>query len=237
MPFVPIGKPGVQSTSYFATPREVFYGNRQFAQFLPLPLTIDGTLSSNAGNAPYTWLLFAGTLMGRETTSRKYRNSVIGLSAGAALATDTLITTDVNTVAEVARLIGVAGGNVQLTFTGPPTPGGVVAATSVTASAATGTTITLTGQIGAAKVIGSLIQPADGSQQILSILCDLWGQKIIDGSNTTRVDVFEAQLWNGGGIINSQNIVNYPTDVSLIAYIKSSLRVNIADAHFSDDWM
>ena len=162
---------------------------------------------------------------------------MIGLSAGAALATDTLITTDVNTVAEVARLIGVAGGNVQLTFTGPPTPGGVVAATSVTASAATGTTITLTGQIGAAKVIGSLIQPADGSQQILSILCDLWGQKIIDGSNTTRVDVFEAQLWNGGGIINSQNIVNYPTDVSLIAYIKSSLRVNIADAHFSDDWM
>jgi hypothetical protein len=236
MPFVPVGKPGVQSTSYFATPREIFYGNRQFAQFLPLPLTVDGTLSSNAGNAPYTWLLFAGTLMGRETSSRKYRNSIIGLSSAAALSTDSVITSDTNTVAEVARLISVTGGNVGLTFTGPPAADGVVAAASVTASAATGATITLTGEIGAAKVSGSLIQPADGSQAILTILCDLWGQKIIDGSNTTRVDVLEAQLWNGGGIVNSQNIVNYPADPSLIAYIKSSLRANVADAHFSDDW-
>ena len=236
MPLVLVGKPGVQSTSYFATPREVFYGNRQFAQLLPLPITIDGTLSSNPGNAPYAWLLFAGTLMGRQSTSRKYRNSVIGLSSAAAVSTDTTITSDANTVAEVARLIGLASGNVALTLTGPPTSGGVVAATSVTASAASATTITLTGQIGAAKIAGSLLQPADGSQQITTLLCDLWGQKIVDGSNTTRVDVFAAQLWNGGGIINSQNIVNYPADASLIAYIKAALRANIADAHFSDDW-
>lgn len=57
---VPNAKPGVLST-YTSTPREVFLANRQFAQFIAQPVTIDGSLSGNPLNAPFDWLLYAGT--------------------------------------------------------------------------------------------------------------------------------------------------------------------------------
>src|ERR1700712_4189150 len=131
---VPNGKPGVLS-SYTAIPREVFSANRQFAQFIAAPLTIDGTLSGNALNAPYTWLLFAGTLLGRVTASGKYANSIIGLTSAAYVHTggsNTTISTDVNTAAEIVRRIGTSG---TFKLTGPPAANGTVATQTVTYSA------------------------------------------------------------------------------------------------------
>jgi len=58
---------------------------------------------------------------------------------------------------------------------------------------------------------------------------------VIDALNSTRLDVFDPELWAGGGIVNTGMIVNYPADPSLKAWLKSSIRTLIADAKFQDD--
>ncbi len=233
---VPNGKPGVLP-SYTATPREVFLANRQFAQFVASPVTIDGTLSGNALNAPYSWLLFAGTLLGRVMASGKYANSIIGLTSAAYAHTggsNTTISTDVNTAAELVRRIGVSG---TLKLTGPATAGGTVATQTVTYSAVNTSTgaITITA-LGADAVVGSLIQPADGSETIVTVLCDAWGKKVADQLNTSRVDVLDAQLLAAGGTINTAVIVNYPADASLKTWVKAAIKQTCPGVNFSDDF-
>ena len=234
---VPSGKPGVLQT-YLAVPREIFLANRQFAQFVAQPVTVDGTLSSNPQNAPYTWLLFAGTVMGRVTATGKYANSIIG-SLTAAYAhgggSNTSLTTDVNTAAEIVRRLGTSG---SLKLTGPPTAGGTVATQVVTYSAVNTTTgvITITAT-GADAVSGSYLQPTDGSENPVTLICDAWGTKVADQLNTTRVDVFDAQLLAAGGTINVANIVSYPTDTSMKAWLKSSIKAACPAVNFSDDFV
>ena len=120
---IPQGKPGVVG-NYDSQPREVFYSGREFAQFWAPPVTIDGTNSSNPLNSPYTWLLWAGTPMGRITATGKYANSILGLTGAAAASGATSITTDVNTAAEIVRRIGATG---TFKLTGPPAAAGTVA--------------------------------------------------------------------------------------------------------------
>jgi hypothetical protein len=233
---VPNGKPGVFST-YTATPREVFLANRQFAQFVAGPVTVDGTLSGNPLNAPFTWLLFAGTAMGRVTATGKYANSIIG-STTAAYAhsggSNTTLTTDVNTAAEIVRRIGNSG---TFKLTAPPAASGTVATQTVTFSAVNPSTgaITITA-LGADAISGAFIQPTDGSESIVTLLCDAWGTKVVDQLNTTRVDVFEAQLLAGGGTINVASIVNYPTDSSMKAWMKAAIKTACPGVNFSDDF-
>jgi hypothetical protein len=233
---VPNGKPGVLPT-YSAIPREVFLANKQFAQFVASPVTIDGTLSSNPLNAPYTWLLWAGTAMGRVSATGKYANSILGTTTAAYAhggGSNTTLTTDVNTAAEIVRRIGSSG---TFKLTAPPAAGGTVATQVVTFSAVNTTTgaITITA-LGADAISGALIQPTDGSESIVTLLCDTWGKKISDQLNATRVDVLEAQLLAAGGTINTAVIVNYPTDPSLKAWIKSSIKAACPGVNFSDDF-
>src|ERR1700677_1682518 len=136
----PQGKPGVVG-NYDSQPREVFYSGREFAQFWAPPVTIDGTNSSNPLNAPYVWLLWAGTPMGQITATSKYANSVIGLTGAAAASAATSISTDVNTAAEIVRRIGASG---TFKLTGPPATGGTVATQVVTYSAVNTTTGVIT---------------------------------------------------------------------------------------------
>ena len=233
---VPNGKPGVQQT-YLAVPREVFLANRQFAQFVAQPVTVDGTLSSNPHNAPFTWLLFAGTVMGRVTATGKYANSIIGSTTAAyghSGGSSTTLTTDVNTAAEIVRRIGASG---TFKLAGPPTAGGTMATQVVSFSAVNTNTgaITITAT-SADAISGSFIQPTDGSETPVTVICDTWGTKVSDQLNTTRVDVFDAQLLAAGGTINTAVIVNYPTDASLKAWIKSAIRATCPGTNFSDDF-
>ena len=233
---VPNAKPGVLP-AYSASPREVFLSNRQFAQFVAGPITIDGTLSGNPLNAPYDWLLFAGTAMGRVTASGKYAPSIIGATTVAYAHVgggNTSITTDVNTAKEIVRRIGTSG---TFKLTGPPAAAGTVATQTVTFSAintATGV-VTITA-IGADAISGSFIQPADGSETVVSLLCDAYGKKVTDQLNSTRVDVFEAQLLAAGGTLNVGSIVNYPTDASLKTWFKTALKATCPGVNFSDDF-
>jgi hypothetical protein len=229
---IPQGKPGVVG-NFTSQPREVFYSGRQFAQFWAPPVTVDGTNSSNPLNTPYIWLLWAGQMLGRVTATNKYANSVLGLSTAAAAASATSLTTDVNTAAEIVRRIGAAG---TFKLTGPPAAAGTVATQVVTYSAVNLTTgvITCTA-LSAAAISGSLIQPTDGSETILTLLCETNGLQIIDQTHTNRVDVFCGTLLAGGGTINTGMIVDYPTDSSLKAYVKAALRTTCPGVTFLDD--
>lgn len=362
---VPTGKPGVQPTTYTTTPRDVFYGQSQMAQYLPFPATIDGTNSYNMLNQPYNWLLYAGTLLGQITSSKKFAPAILGTTTQALGGGQTTLQTDVNTALGIT-LRADMGTSGTLTLTGPPTPGGVVRSrtatysavntstgaitiTALNVAAVTGTnqvnslvtvdstgsgTFTLTvegittaaitysataatlntninGQLDAtfgtgnivssgaslAAIIltgtagtyakrpigliqatilagstqytlngsgavgvpstcpvttpgvvasaadsgefisGSLIQPNDGSQTIKTMVIDKNGTKVVDQLNTTRVDVFDGQLWGGGGVIDVGYIVYYPTDTSLQAYVKAQIRSFVNWAVFSDDYV
>jgi hypothetical protein len=229
---IPQGKPGVVG-NFTSQPREVFYSGRQFAQFWAPPVTVDGTNSSNPLNAPYTWLLWAGQLMGRVTATNKYANSVLGLATAAAASAATSITTDVNTAAEIVRRIGASG---TFKLTGPPAAAGTVATQVVTYSAVNLTTgvITCTA-LSSAAISGSLIQPTDGSETILTLLCETDGLQIVDQTHTNRVDVFCGTLLAGGGTINTGMVVDYPTDPSLKAYVKAAVRTTCPGVTFLDD--
>jgi hypothetical protein len=228
----PQGKPGVTG-NFVSQPREVFYSGRQFAQFWAPPVTVDGTNSSNPSNAPFTWLLWAGMPMGRITSSGKYANSILGLTTVAAASAATSITTDVNTAAEIVRRIGASG---TFKLTGPPAAAGTVATQVVTYSAVNVSTgvITCTAT-SAATVVGSLIQPTDGSESILTLLCETNGLQIIDQTHTNRVDVFCGTLLAGGGTVNTGMIVNYPADVSLKVFVKNAIRAASPGVTFLDD--
>ena len=232
----PSGKPGVLP-SYTATPREIFAANRSFAQFIAAPVTIDGTLSGNALNAPYAWLLFAGTLLGRVTATGKYANSIIGLTSAAYAhggASNGVLQTDANTAAEVLRRVGPAG---TLQITGAAPSGGALVTETITYTAVN----TTTGQIaitpGTADLnAGALIQPTDGSQTPVTLICDAYGVRVADPLSGQRLDTFDAQLLAAGGTINTFVIVNYPPDGSVKAYLKSSLRQTCPGVNFSDDF-
>lgn len=226
------GKPGVL-TSYTATPRELFYNNRLLANFIPGPVTVDGTASGNAQNDPYSWLLFAGMPMGRVTSSGKYATSIIGLTTASALSSATSFTVSTAAAKELVRRIGSSG---SCKIVSPPSAGGTVATLSVTYSAVnTSTGVVTCSALSAAVISGAIVAPADGSQTPVTLTCDPYGLKVIDAVNTTRVDVFDAQLWAGGGIVNTGMIVDYPSDTSLIAWLKAAIRTNVPDAKFSDD--
>jgi hypothetical protein len=231
---VPTGKPGVLS-SYTAVPREVFSANRQFAQFVASPATIDGNASGNPLNAPTTGVLFAGTLMGRITATSKYANSILGsITTAYAHTGGTTIQTDVNTAAEIVRRIGATG---TFKLTGPPTAGGTVATQVLTYSAVNVTTGVITVTAGSADaVVGSFIQPTDGSETIVTLLCDTWGVRIIDPVSGLRVDVLEPQLLAAGGTINVGSILNYPADASMKAWVKAGIRSACPAVNFSDDF-
>lgn len=229
---VPNGKPGVL-LNLTATPREVFYSGRHFAQYVALPITVDGNLTSCPFNAPYIFQILAGTLMGRVTATQKFSNSVLGLTSSAVVSGATTVQTDVNTAAEIVRRIGASG---TFKLTGPPVASGTVATQVVTYTAVNTSTGAITcSATSAASVSASLIQPTDGSDAILTMVGDLYGIKVTDQTNVNRVDVFDPQLLLGGGTINSQMIVNYPTDPSLQAYVKSAIKAFTNKVTFSDD--
>lgn len=227
------GKPGVQAP-VSATPKEVFYAGRERAQFIPVPVTVDGTRTKDATNTPYVWQVNAGQLMGKVTSGGKYASSVLGLTTAASLASATTVTVGLATAVEIVRRIGASG---TFKLVGPPTAAGTNAVTTVTFSAVNvGTGAITCSAITPAVVSGALISPTDGSEVITTVVCDPYGIKTVDMYNTVNVDVFAAQLLNGGGVINVGQITNYPADTSIRTYIKNALRTACAGVTFSDDF-
>lgn len=154
---VPTGKPGVLTT-YQSSPRDIFLGNGDSAKTLPMPATIDGTLSSNPANTPYTWLLFAGMVMGLVTATKKFANAILGATSASLGGGQTTLNTDANTATELVRRVGASG---TFTLTGPPTPSGPssgVRSRTITYSAVNTTTGAITITADAAGAVSAVNQ-------------------------------------------------------------------------------
>src|SRR5947209_6364097 len=185
---IPItGLPGV-GTAHTATPREILAGNVQLAQYVPGLKIIDGSKSRDPLNTNDVDVLRAGLLLGKITASAKYAPSILGVLTVAAAGAATSLTVAPAVATEIVRRIGAAG---TFKLTGPPAAAGVVATQTVTFSAVnTSTGVITCTAIGAAAIVGSFLQPTDGSETPICLLGNRWGIKVTDMGGTST-DVLE----------------------------------------------
>lgn len=212
------GLPGVRADRD-ADFRIVCKGDERFTRELAI---IDGSESRDPLNTDYLWNLRAGMLMGKITSGGKYAPSVLGVLT-AAFDTDasdpTEMTVSAATATEIVRRIGTSG---TFNLIGPPAAAGVVATTTVTFSAvdtATGA-ITVTDP-GVDKIAGAFIAPTDGSQTPRGVIGNGHGIRVVD-EDFDDIDVpFPNMLI--GGYLDSSQIINWPSDTSLQAWVKAAL--------------
>jgi hypothetical protein len=217
--------PGLYTGNSFTTRQVV----RQLSTrvYLPSNVIIDGSLSRDIGSSP-TSILRAGVLMGKITTGGKYRPSIIGTINGAiSAATVTSVTVAAATATEIARLIAVAGGNVSLRIFGPPSAAGTNAATTITVTAASGTTLTVSSVALPAYVDKSIIQPTDGSQLPLTVVEGPAGIDVTAADATTNIDQMLGRWLAGADVYSDQIIAGAlamtDLDASLQTWIKQQL--------------
>lgn len=219
MPTAVNGLPGIKSLRT-ASSRRVFLG--ESALYLPAGRIIAGSVSRDPLNTGDLDVLRAGMLMGKITSGGKYAPSIIGVTTNAEAAGSTSIEAAAAVVTELVRRVGASG---TFKLTGPPTANGTVTTETVTYSAASGTTITCTA-IAAAHVAGSFIQPTDGSETPLTFIGDGYGIKVTD-EDSANIDV-PFHNFAIGGVVDSSQLINWPSDTSLQAWIWA--RLNSIDA-------
>jgi hypothetical protein len=240
------GLPGIHlerltTGNYTAVPKEVFKTRATFAAMLSnAPRLIDGGLSRDtiSSTNPGQWtVLGAGSLLGRVTATGRYASSVIGLTTVNYVSGGTSLTVSLATAAELVRRIGTSG---TFKLTGPPSANGTIATTVVTYSAVNlATGVVTVSNIGVNYLLGSLVQPSDGSETIKTFVPDKYGMKVTeDAGGVTNLIVPFPQLPQSGVVIASA-LLGYPTDVvnlqTLQAYIKAALRVSAGPFSFDDD--
>ena len=81
---------------------------------------------------------------------------------------------------------------------------------------------------------GSFIMPTDGSETPIGMIPDGSGLKVTD-EDSVSVDTPLPKLLIGGAV-DTNGIVNYPTDTSLITWLKAALRAVGGAYSFSDDF-
>jgi len=204
------GLPGVRSPRSVA--HRIVFRDGVFDCELSGGKVIDGTLSRDQGNTGDVDVLRAGKLMGKVTSSGKYAPSVLGVTGGA-YSGGTSLTVSSAAAAEIVRRIGATG---TFKIAGPPSAGGALAVETVTYSAVSGTTVTITALTNA-YVSGSLILPTDGSENMTTLIPDGHGVKVTDVDGTSQ-DTYFDRLPIGGVILASQ-IVDWPSDTALRAFI------------------
>jgi hypothetical protein len=173
----------------------------------------DGTLALTPNIA---WNATDATVLSNANTALDTATGVVGgLVATAIAATDT----DLGFVITFAGT-GYAG------LTGPTTGGSwplIEVHTLFTSNTGANVVRTTTGVTGAFAA-GSFIQPTDGSETIRAFISDLdgYGVKVtdIDGTSLASVDFPRLPI---SGVIDSSQLINWPSDTSLRAHIVSSL--------------
>jgi len=233
--FNPItGLPGIGS-SITATPREVLAGNIQQAQYLPGMHILDGNNCADPGNSNPDGtfnpdVLRAGNILGKLSSSGKYANSIIGLTPTPLATSSTSFTLSISAAQEILRRFGAAG---ALTLTGQNSTNSASLANvtsqtlpfaNVTIGTASATVTLATNAAPVPALAGALVQPADGSQTPIAILADKWAIKVTD-LNGNRVNVPADSILLSGHV-KTANVVNYPTNAALVAWLKSQLNAN-----------
>ncbi|RLC38154.1 hypothetical protein DRH27_02950 [Candidatus Falkowbacteria bacterium] len=213
-----------------ATPRIVFK-TMQGAQMFPGGKIIDGSKSRDPSNTGDVDVLLAGLLMGKITSGGKYAPSIIGPLTSAYAASDVRFKVGTAVATEIARRIGSTG---SVKVTGPPAANGTVATSTMAFTAVDATTgyVTITA-LGTAFADGSFIQPTDGSETIKTFIPNQTGIKVTSDDSANANIQFP--LMPVGGQLDASQIGNYPSDTSLIAYIKAALRASSLGFVFDDD--
>lgn len=194
-----------------------------YLDMLPGGLVLDGAKTRDPDNPDYSAdgataqkRLRAGLLVGQVTASGKYANSILGVLQAAYTSGGTELTVTAAQAAEIVRRVGSSG---SLKAIGPPTAAGTVATTSVTFSdvdTATGV-ITVT-DLGVDKIAGTFIAATDGSQTPLTFLPDGW--ELIVPDQDGDLPFPQPPI---AGNVNASNLLPWPSDSSLKAWVRSSL--------------
>lgn len=84
--------------------------------------------------------------------------------------------------------------------------------------------------------VGSLVQPVDGSETIRGILDMEGGLKVtdVDGTNL-NVECRRLIVGSGSGVVDASQIIDYPTEATVQAWIKAALRAVGSGYTFDDD--
>lgn len=217
--------PGI-ATARTASHRALFLQRSE--TFLAGGKMIAGGASRDPGNTPDISNLRIGLLMGKISTVVNslgtvgaYAPSIIGVTTNAEAVGSTAIEAAAAVVTELVRRCGSTG---TFTLVGPPTANGVVDQETVTYSAASGTSITVTA-LTKAFVAGSFICPTDGSQTPISFIPDTEGFGVLvtdqDGNSVTAVDFPKFPV---SGIVDSSQLLPvFPSDTSLRAWLLARL--------------
>ena len=203
------------------TQRTAVYGLVTIGQeeFFPGGIVIDGANSRDPLNSSYPYELRAGVLLGKISASGKYGASVLGVTTAAVAAGATSLSVAPAVAQEIVRRIGNTG---SFKLTGPATAGGTVA-TQVAAFTAVNTTsgaVTVNAMT-AACVAGAFVQPTDGSETPLTFVPNGYPLRVVN-YDQLNIDVPEARC-PIGGVVRSKNIVNWPTDPALMAWVVAAL--------------
>lgn len=183
--------------------------------FLAGSYVISGTSSRDPGNSASSILsLRPGLLMGKITTGGFYAPSIIGPIGAAYTSGGTSLTVTAAVGAEIVRRFGASG---TFTLLGAATAGGTQTSDTVTYSAVSGTTVTVT-NIGANRISGSFIMPTDGSQTPLTYLSD--GYNIVIPDDSSDVPFPRVII---SAVVDVANLINWPTDATLKTFIRTSL--------------
>lgn len=207
--------PGIRSERTY-TPREVLVGPNG-AQYLEQGKIISGAVSRDPLNTGDIVTLRPGLLLGEITSGGEYAPSILGTLSANFTATTFAMTVSAATATELSRRIGTSG---TFKLTGPPSSAGTVATSSVSYSAVNTTTGVITNITTLpAFISGSLIQPNDGSETPTVILDEHVRVTDVDGND---LDVSGAKLLRAG-MIQSAQVINYPSDTSLKTWLKGTL--------------
>ncbi len=206
------------------------------AAYLPAGKTINGTVSRDPLNTGDVQYLRAGLLMGKITSGGKYAPSIMGVLTTAydkdsSTGASGVIQVSAATATEMVRRTGATG---TFRILGPPTANATTATETFAATAINVTTgvVSIGGTFLAADyVAGSFIQPNDGSQTPLGMLGDGDPLKVTDDAEV-NANVQLARFLIGG-IIDSSQILNWPSDTSLRNWVRATLNGGVVDLNMT----
>ncbi len=231
------GQPGILSERV-ATPRRILFGGKADGTLLFFPggVTIDGDLSRDLGQSSVDQgVLRAGKLMGKVSADGKYAPAIIGELNGAYTGAESEIDVGVAIATEIVRT-----GVTTISLVGPEVadtaPVNTEIATIISVDTGAGT-VDITGtELTNDFIVGSWVGLGNGAE-VPRMLCeDEYGVRVTD-RDAVSVDVDWSRCLNAGTLDVGQ-IVDYPTDVALIEFLKDTLRQTTRGLfQFSDDYI
>lgn len=208
-----IGRPGIGAS---VTAQRLNVSRDGGLSFFPGGGTIKGTKARDSGNSASIQSLRPGLLMGKITTGGYYAPSIIGVMTAAAAAAATTVNISAAQATELVRRIGSTG---TLRFVGPPSAAGTVATFTKTYSAVNTTTGDVTvSALDAALIAGSFVTDNDGSQTPATFIPD--GHNILIPDDSADVNFPRIPV---AGIVDVDQLINWPSDTSLKAWVRTNL--------------